>query len=168
METSVIRLGVDEFGWLARELVRFCSAKGDPLWERTIKVGSDCWLSQLRKNTRGRFIVFCRRAHSGKSRTIFRDSPNADGWFRVTKILTQMLILETEGAELYQMWQPLLWGLLWIGDCPILALHVVNWVMLVPINYSGGDVVLWVLGGIFRHFRRQNARRQVRDPLEEG
>jgi len=50
-KTSVIRLGVDEFKWLARELVRFYSAKGDPLWVRTFKMGNGCFLLQLRKNT---------------------------------------------------------------------------------------------------------------------
>jgi len=30
--SSVIRLGVEEFRWLAREIMLFCSAKGDPLW----------------------------------------------------------------------------------------------------------------------------------------
>lgn len=37
-KTSVIRLGVDEFRCLARELAGFCFAKGDPLWVSTFKV----------------------------------------------------------------------------------------------------------------------------------
>jgi len=36
---SAIRLGIDEFRWLARELVRFCYAKGDPLWVRAFRMG---------------------------------------------------------------------------------------------------------------------------------
>lgn len=40
-KTSVIRLGVDEFRCLARELVGFCSAKGDPPWVSTFKVVGD-------------------------------------------------------------------------------------------------------------------------------
>ena len=50
-------------------MLLFCnfSAKGDPLWVRTFKVGDGCLLLQLRKTFRGRFIFFSRFASSGKS-----------------------------------------------------------------------------------------------------
>ena len=73
--------------------MHFCFAKGDPLRVRTFTMGNGCLLLQLRKSTRGRFIVFSRFAHSRKSRTIiFPWGPYADGWFGVTKLLKKMLI----------------------------------------------------------------------------
>jgi len=56
----VINLQLDEFRWLAREMVRFCSSKGEPLWVRTFKGRNHCLLLQLRRNKKGRHIVFSR------------------------------------------------------------------------------------------------------------
>lgn len=53
---SVIKPQVDEFRCLAREIVHFCSSKGEPLWARTFRGSNYCLLLQLRKNKRGRFI----------------------------------------------------------------------------------------------------------------
>jgi len=33
----VIKLQIDEFKWLTREMVHFCFAKGEPLWVRTFR-----------------------------------------------------------------------------------------------------------------------------------
>jgi len=46
----VIKLQLDEFRWLAREMVHFCSSKGEPLWVRTFRGSNHCLLLQLRKN----------------------------------------------------------------------------------------------------------------------
>ena len=66
----VINLQLDEFRWLAREMVRFCSSKGEPLWVRTFRGSNHCLLLQLRKNKKGRFIVLSQLCYSGKPRTI--------------------------------------------------------------------------------------------------
>ena len=88
-----IKLSFQEFRWLAIEMVRFCLSKGDPLWVRTFKVASRCLLLQLRKNARGRFIVFSVFGGSGRSRTvIFPEGSYANGWFALTKILKEFLI----------------------------------------------------------------------------
>ena len=59
-------------------MVRFCSSKGDPPWVRTFKGANQCLLLQLRKNVRGRFIVFSLIGGSGHSRTIvFPEGSNA-------------------------------------------------------------------------------------------
>ena len=50
----VIKLQLDEFRWLAREMVCFCSSKGEPLWVRTFSRSNHCLLMQLRKNQKGR------------------------------------------------------------------------------------------------------------------
>jgi len=89
----VINLQLDEFRWLAREMVRFCSSKGEPLWVRTFRGSNHSLLLQMRKNKRGRFIVFSHLRYSGKSRTIiFPEGPKADGWFGITKLLKETLI----------------------------------------------------------------------------
>ena len=81
----VINLQLDEFRWLARELVRFCSSKGELFWVRTFRGSNHSLLLQMRKNKRGRFIVFSQLSYSGKSRTIiFPEGPKADGWFGIT------------------------------------------------------------------------------------
>jgi len=53
----VIKLRFDEFRWLAREMVRFCSSKGEPLWVGTFK-GSNFLLLEVRKKKKGRYMVF--------------------------------------------------------------------------------------------------------------
>jgi len=53
---SFIKLSFQEFRWLAIEMVRFCLSKGDLLWVKNFKGANLCLL--LRKNARGRFIVF--------------------------------------------------------------------------------------------------------------
>ena len=39
-----VSLTIEEFWWLAIELVRFCSSKGDPFWVRTFRWNQKCWL----------------------------------------------------------------------------------------------------------------------------
>lgn len=56
--TSLIKLRVQGYRWLAIETVRFCSSKGEPSWVRTYKGANRCLLLQLRKNSKGRFIIF--------------------------------------------------------------------------------------------------------------
>ena len=86
-------LNVEEFRWLAVELVRFCSSKGDPFWVRTFRWNHRSWLLQLRKNANGRFIMLSHFAYPGQSRTlIFPEGPKADGWFGVANLFKKMLI----------------------------------------------------------------------------
>jgi len=88
-----IKLNIQEFRWLAIEMVRLCSFKGDPLWVRTFRGANRCLLLQLRKNARGRFLVFSVLGGSGRSRTvIFPEGSFADGWFAVSKTLKEFLI----------------------------------------------------------------------------
>jgi len=97
---SFIKLSFQEFRWLAIEIVHFCSSKGDPLWVRTFKGANWCLLLQLRKNARGRFIVFSVFWGSGRSRTvIFPEGSSADGWFARTKILKEFLIYGNHEAS---------------------------------------------------------------------
>ena len=52
---------------------------------------------QLRKNSKGRFIVFSLLDDSGQSRTIvFLEGAEAEGWFGLSKILKRTL---TEGHK---------------------------------------------------------------------
>ena len=89
----VINLQLDEFRWLAREMARFCSSKGEPLWVRTFRGRNHCLLLQLTRNKKGRYIVFSQLSYSGKPRTIiFSEGPKADSWFEVTKLLKETLI----------------------------------------------------------------------------
>ena len=60
-----VLLNIEEFRWLAVELVRFCSSKGDPFWVRTFRWNPRCWLLQLRKNANGRFIMLSHFAYPG-------------------------------------------------------------------------------------------------------
>ena len=53
---SFIRLSFQEFRWLTVQRVRFCFS-GEPLWLKTFRWGQRCLLLQLRKNSKGRFIV---------------------------------------------------------------------------------------------------------------
>jgi len=79
---SFIKLTIQEYRLLAIEMVCFCSSKDEPLWVRTFKGANQCLLLQLRKNVRGRFIVFSLFGSYGRSRTIiFLEGSNADGWF---------------------------------------------------------------------------------------
>jgi len=87
----VIKLQIDEFRWLAREMVCFCSSKGEPLWVSIFRGSNHCLLLQLRKNKGGRFIVFSQFSYFGRPRTIiFTKGPKADGWFGVTKLLKEI------------------------------------------------------------------------------
>ena len=54
---SFIRLSFQEFRWVAVQMVRFCFSKGEPLWLKTFRWGQRCLLLQMRKNSKGRFIV---------------------------------------------------------------------------------------------------------------
>ena len=90
---SFIRLSSQEFRWLAVQMVRFCFSKGEPLWFKSLRWGQRCLLLQLRKNTKGRFIVLSLLGNGGQVRSvIFPEGAKAEGWFRVTKILKKMLI----------------------------------------------------------------------------
>jgi len=51
---AFIKLSSQEYRWLAVEMVRFCSSKGEPIWVRTLKGANQCLLLQLRQNARGR------------------------------------------------------------------------------------------------------------------
>jgi len=93
---SFIKLSVQGYRWLAIETVRFCSSKGEPPWVRTYKEANRCLLLQLRKNSRGRLIIFSQFGSSNCSRTIiFPERSNADGWFAfaLSKILKESFIL---------------------------------------------------------------------------
>jgi len=88
-----INLQLDEFRWLAREMVRFCYSKGEPLWVRTLRGRNHCLLLQLRKNKNGRFIVLSEFSYSGRSRTvIFPEGHKAEGWFGISKLLKDSLL----------------------------------------------------------------------------
>jgi len=90
---AFIKLSIQEYRWLAVEMVRFCSSKGEHLWVITFKGTNRCLLLQLSKNVSGRFIVFSLIGGFGQSRTIiFPEGSNADGWFALTKILKEFLI----------------------------------------------------------------------------
>ena len=82
---SFIKVSIQEYKWLAIEMVRFCSSKGEPLWARTL-VANQCLLLQLSNNVRGRFIVFSLFGGYGRSRiVIFSEGSDIDGWFALTK-----------------------------------------------------------------------------------
>ena len=84
-----IKLSIQEYRWLAIEMVRFYSSKGEPLWVRTFKGANRCLL-QLRKNVGGRFIVFSLIGGFGQSGlSSFRKARTlmVDGWFPLTRIL---------------------------------------------------------------------------------
>jgi len=103
---AFIRLNIQEYRWLAVEMVRFCSSKGEPLWVRTFKGTNRCLLL-LRKNVRGRFIVFSLVGSFGRSGTIiFPDGSNADGWLALTKILEESLIYGNLEASSKQFSRP--------------------------------------------------------------
>ena len=88
-----INLQLDEFRWLAREMIRFCYSKEEPLWVRTFRGRNHCLLLQLRKNKNERFIVFSQLSYSSRPRTvIFVEGPKADGWFGVSKLLKETLL----------------------------------------------------------------------------
>jgi len=53
---AFIKLSSQEYRWLAVEIVRSCSSKGEPIWVRTLKGANRSLLLQLRQNARGRFI----------------------------------------------------------------------------------------------------------------
>ena len=55
---SFIKLTIQEYRWLAIEMVHFCSSKGEPIRVRTFKGANQCLLPQLRKNVTGRLILF--------------------------------------------------------------------------------------------------------------
>jgi len=107
METSrrrtFIKLSSQEYRWLAVEMVRFCSFKGEPIWVRTFKGTKRCLLLQLRQNARGRFIVFSLIGSIGRSSTIiFPEASLAEGWFAVSKLLKESLIFGKGEASFKQ------------------------------------------------------------------
>ena len=56
----------------------------------------------MRKNKRGRFIVFSHLSYSGKSRTIiFPEGPKADGWFGIAKLLKETLIGASKASSAF-------------------------------------------------------------------
>jgi len=90
---SFIRLNFQEFRWLAVQMVCFYFSKGEPLRLKTFRWGQRCRLLQLRKNSKGRFIVLSLLGNGGQARTmIFPEGAKAEGCFGVTKILKETLI----------------------------------------------------------------------------
>ena len=88
-----VSLSIEEFRWLAVELVRFCSSKGDPFWVRTFRWKHGYWLLQLRKNSNGRFILLSHFTSSSQPRTlVFPKGPKPDGWFGVANLFKKVLI----------------------------------------------------------------------------
>jgi len=67
---SFIKLRIQEHRWMAIEMVRLLSSKGEPLRMGTFKGANRCLLLQLRKNVRGRFIVFSLFGGYGRSKAI--------------------------------------------------------------------------------------------------
>ena len=51
-------------------MVRFCFSKGEPLWLKTFRCGQRCLLLQLRKNSKGRFIVLSLLDNGGQARIV--------------------------------------------------------------------------------------------------
>ena len=90
---SFLQLSLQEFRWVAVQMVRFYFSKGEPLWLKTFRWGWRCLLLQLRRNNKGRFIVLSLLGNDGKVRTvIFLEGEKADGWFGVTKMFKETLI----------------------------------------------------------------------------
>jgi len=110
METSrrrrvFVKLTRQEYRWLAVEMVRFCSSKGEPLWVRTFKGANRCLLLQLRQNSRGRFIVFSLLGNFGRARTIiFPEGMKAEGWFSLTNLLKESLV-GGKGENYHKQWE---------------------------------------------------------------
>jgi len=90
---SFIRLSFQEFRWVAIQMVRFYFSKGESLWLKTFRWSQRCLLLQLKKNSKGTFIVLSLLGNGGQARSvIFPEDAKAEGWFGVTKILEETLI----------------------------------------------------------------------------
>ena len=61
---------------------------------KSFRWGQRCLLLQLRKNSKGRFIVLSLLGNGGQARSvIFPEGAKAKGWFGVTTILKETLIV---------------------------------------------------------------------------
>jgi len=92
--------------------------------------------AQLRKNSKGRFIIFSLLGIGGQARTvIFPEDAKAEGSYEITRILKEILISQ-KGKSLLLLLGVLLLlpGLLWAGTGLLLMLFELLWV--VPMTHN--------------------------------